>query len=397
MRITKISVKGLFGMFDHEIPLNQESRITIVHGPNGVGKTVLLRMVHGLFRGDFEVLGATPFEVFRVDFDNGAFMTVEKLKSCSKLSMAYDDGTETDYEPFEPVVFDRVSLIDTFKANLRNTYLVMKDDEPYWMFHSDWEDYDWDNTDAELDIRPLDRSEMFDWYYSLEPIDRDDLALPFSEMPEWFRGIGPLVRLIETQRQLDHHTWHTGYLIQDYSGRTLADAVWLPDPEPTAATRSKIFHIRLRFLNKQLSRGIDSSDKYYQRTLERHSDMRNQYQLFQDIISERFLFKSLAVRGSELVFKADDGTLVPMAALSSGEQHLLNVFFALLFEIPSDTLVLIDEPELSMNVVWQRKFIQYLERIIELRNFDVLIATHSPQIIHDKWDWMVPLGEKVDD
>ena len=41
MRITKISVKGLFGMFDHEIPLNQESRITIIHGPNGVGKTVL--------------------------------------------------------------------------------------------------------------------------------------------------------------------------------------------------------------------------------------------------------------------------------------------------------------------------------------------------------------------
>ena len=30
MRITKISVKGLFGMFDHEIPLNQESRITIM-------------------------------------------------------------------------------------------------------------------------------------------------------------------------------------------------------------------------------------------------------------------------------------------------------------------------------------------------------------------------------
>ena len=35
-------------MFDHEIPLNQESRITIIHGPNGVGKTVLMRMVSWL-------------------------------------------------------------------------------------------------------------------------------------------------------------------------------------------------------------------------------------------------------------------------------------------------------------------------------------------------------------
>ena len=58
---------------------------------------------------------------------------------------------------------------------------------------------------------------------------------------------------------------------------------------------------------------------------------------------------------------------------------------------------MIDEPELSMNVVWQRNFLKDLQRIIELRNFDVLIATHSPQIIHDKWDWMVALGEKMDD
>ena len=40
-------------MFDHEIPLNQESRITIVHGPNGVGKTVLLKMIDSLFNYEF--------------------------------------------------------------------------------------------------------------------------------------------------------------------------------------------------------------------------------------------------------------------------------------------------------------------------------------------------------
>ena len=273
----------------------------------------------------------------------------------------------------------------------------MKEDEPYWMFQGDWEDYDWDSTDAQLDTRPLDRSEMFDWYYRLEPIARDDFALPFSEMPEWFRGIGPLVRLIETQRQLDHHTWFTGYLIKDYSGRTSADAVWLPDPEPTAATRSKVFHHRWKWLNIELSWGIDKSDKYYQRTLESHADMRSQYLLFQDIVSERFLFKSLAVRGSNLVFTADDGTLVPMEALSSGEQNLLNILYELVFETRRDDMVMIDEPELSMNVVWQRNFLKDLQRIIELRKFDVLIATHSPEVIYDKWDWTVALGAKVDD
>ena len=66
MRISKVSVKGLFGKFDHEIPLNQESRITIIHGPNGVGKTVtLLELVQGLFNYDYELLGETPFDEFR--------------------------------------------------------------------------------------------------------------------------------------------------------------------------------------------------------------------------------------------------------------------------------------------------------------------------------------------
>ena len=73
------------------------------------------------------------------------------------------------------------------------------------------------------------------------------------------------------------------------------------------------------------------------------------------------------------------------------------LYFQLLFETAPDTLVMIDEPELSMNVVWQRNFLKDLERIIELRQFDVLIATHSPEVIYDKWDWTVPFGEKAYD
>jgi len=50
MRIKKITVKKLFGMFCHEIPLNMDDHITIIHGPNGIGKTILLKMLNALFR-----------------------------------------------------------------------------------------------------------------------------------------------------------------------------------------------------------------------------------------------------------------------------------------------------------------------------------------------------------
>jgi len=48
MRITKIVVKDLFGIFNHQIPLDSDDRITIIHGPNGIWKTVLMTVTNAI-------------------------------------------------------------------------------------------------------------------------------------------------------------------------------------------------------------------------------------------------------------------------------------------------------------------------------------------------------------
>ncbi len=55
MRLTKIQVTKLFGVFDHTIPLNLAERITIIHGPNGFGKTAMLQMVQSLLQNQIDV------------------------------------------------------------------------------------------------------------------------------------------------------------------------------------------------------------------------------------------------------------------------------------------------------------------------------------------------------
>ena len=40
----------------------------------------------------------------------------------------------------------------------------------------------------------------------------------------------------------------------------------------------------------------------------------------------------------------------------------------------------------SLHVTWQKQFLRDLQQVTELASFDVLIATHSPQIVHDRWD-----------
>ena len=41
--LKKISVNGLFDMFNHEIVVRHDENITIVTAPNGFGKTAILK------------------------------------------------------------------------------------------------------------------------------------------------------------------------------------------------------------------------------------------------------------------------------------------------------------------------------------------------------------------
>ena len=81
--------------------------------------------------------------------------------------------------------------------------------------------------------------------------------------------------------------------------------------------------------------------------------------------------------------------------LSSGEQHELVLLYELLFKVKSNSLVLIDEPELSLHVGWQSQFLKDLQDIIKVANLDILMATHSPDIIQDRWDLTVELKGRV--
>jgi hypothetical protein len=83
MRIKQISVSGLFGIFDHVIPLNMDERITVIHGPNGFGKTAMLRILNGFFNSQYSELQTIPFSKFCIEFDDGS--NVEIIKNVNNL------------------------------------------------------------------------------------------------------------------------------------------------------------------------------------------------------------------------------------------------------------------------------------------------------------------------
>jgi predicted ATP-binding protein involved in virulence len=121
--------------------------------------------------------------------------------------------------------------------------------------------------------------------------------------------------------------------------------------------------------------------------LSRFDQLFKRVSLFKEIITERFQFKSVfASRGKGISVVTDDGLEIPLTDLSSGEQHELVLLYELLFGVKDDALILIDEPELSLHVGWQIRFLPDLQRIQKLRPMQIILATHSPQIINDRWD-----------
>ncbi|WP_406108511.1 AAA family ATPase [Micromonospora globbae] len=114
--------------------------------------------------------------------------------------------------------------------------------------------------------------------------------------------------------------------------------------------------------------------------------------LLKEIVDARFLFKELKIdRDRGFLFVTDQGDEIEPDQLSSGEQHELVLVYDLLFNVRPNSLVLIDEPEISLHVTWQQQFLSDIARIAKVASLRFVIATHSPQIIHDWWSRTVAL------
>ncbi len=130
---------------------------------------------------------------------------------------------------------------------------------------------------------------------------------------------------------------------------------------------------------------FDDFDSKYQE----YKEILSKIELFTAIVNQRFMFKEMQISNTEnrIVIQDSSGNVIKLSDLSSGEKETIALFYTLLFEAEDDTILLIDEPEMSLHIAWQGMFMD------DLKNMTVLIATHSPQIINGNRNLQIDLGE----
>lgn len=113
------------------------------------------------------------------------------------------------------------------------------------------------------------------------------------------------------------------------------------------------------------------------------SDIQKKLSVFYEILKTAFYRrKKVSVTVTDGIRVVDEnGDALDPSNLSSGEKQLLLLLCNVLTATHHPTLFIIDEPELSLNVKWQRRLIDSLLLLVEGTRVQFIMATHSIELL----------------
>ncbi|QGG46942.1 AAA family ATPase [Heliorestis convoluta] len=442
IEIKKIRVEGLLGQKCHEFSLHDE-RITILHAPNGFGKTTLLKLIDHIFNGRLFELKRIPFrkaEVFFSDHSKLEIIREQRVRNVEdsqleRISYTYFDN-RGDNKVFQP----KLRLTKRYSINILEELLPFLERVGPEL---------WEHTETgEI----LDYHDVIKLYGTFLPL------APEYEWPAWlkklrktipvhFIGAQRLLQAISTKERQDKKSrgekyqstvrYFSNELVLTIQTKMAQSAAYNQEldrsfPErllkaqnekkqPYLATAEKI-EKKLTELERKRTRlarvglidqvtereafPIEKLDNFTcgllslyiedtEKKLQFFDDLEARLNLLLELVNKKFLNKELIIqrdRGFVIRLKNMKRNL-EVEELSSGEQHILVMYYQLLFQTEPGEIVLMDEPELSLHIGWQGQFVEDLYEIIDLRKMTLLIATHSPDIINGRWNLTVELEQ----
>lgn len=416
VQMKRIVLKGLFGRFNYDIDFMDDG-LTLLTGPNGFGKTTILLIIEALSNGVLGVLFLLelPFDEIVAYIDGEKSVVIHKDIDVLKI-----DGLDVSQSLFDTIwgsIRERYALIGGREYSnllLRGKEKTLKK----YLENIEWNDIDY------LNLSKKERTVF------------DKLINKFND----YRGMFGRVMLIRDQRmfrlnnnnhkdneaglerikELSDEFFSTvdgvkrvysslsGELDSTFLERLLKTKCGITENEYNLNI-SKIRNHTAQIKKYGFAEFSEPSDmgfedehakalkvyfEDYNKKLDVFDGFIKRVELFSDIINQKLLFKNLNIsidKGIQVV--DDNGFDIALIDLSSGEKQEVVVCYDLVFNSKELSLLMIDEPEISLHVAWQKCFVNDLKNIMKINKFEAIVATHSPQIINGYWDEQVDLGE----
>ena len=415
MKLSKIKIEGLFDLFDYTIPLENNENLLIITGPNGFGKTMILNIIDSFFNNKLDFFHKLVFKSITIWTSEHKKFIIEKNKAENEI---------------EASIFANGIFITSHKHLLRKSNIFISGSNKiissiYYNLHSDILSETKKHTEKENIITEETNESFYERLDSLSNqlkiylikeqrlLRRNPKKKKTDNSSDFFIQSETEIFVIDTieeyateLKDLINNNLDESYTITQQIDSTFPKRLLSEKGNLTVEEFNKRFNLLKLRQEKLKLFGLSESEqevpsydeqnanvllvylKDSEEKIKVFDSLVNKLELFTNILNDRrFTFKSIKIdRKKGFIFLTKNGVELSLTDLSSGEQHEVVLLYELIFKTNPNTLVLIDEPEISLHVTWQKEFLSDLLKILELQKMQVIVATHSPQIINDRWD-----------
>lgn len=162
------------------------------------------------------------------------------------------------------------------------------------------------------------------------------------------------------------------------------DTMNLVDTRIRSALDFQLYHLQRKYLDYQVNIGNRIIAQLQAGNTEAAQQLSEKKKHFQDLVDDLFqeTGKHIVRTENEICF-TQIGEMLSPYQLSSGEKQMLAILLTVLVEDQQPYVLLMDEPEVSLHIEWQKRLI---DLIMELNpNVQILLTTHSPAVIMNGW------------
>ncbi len=365
--LQRIYIEGLFEAHTHELALHAEEPVLLLHGENGVGKSTLLESISFTLNQNWPGLARLPFDRLTLQWEEAELRVERRIPVRSKplegtLALTLTQGEEVrELElPLGPLWSHTDSEGPLPEAGWLNQFC---EQHPVLLLGSNRLSGPPGSAVQQCATEMRQRLTAI-----LDQLLNESLAQDFR----FLSTLDALPEEVDPER-LQQRLDELRDLLEELARLGLIDPMDLPPELPRLPPEQR--PLVLVYVEQQLAK------------LESLQTLRDQIRQLLRLLHRRLRLKQVRIdRRLGYAVLLASGQLLPLDRLSSGEQHLIVLLHRLLFETTPQTLVLLDEPELSWHVEWQYSFMDDLLRLAELTGGQFLIATHSPQIVGNHWD-----------
>ena len=444
MKLENLFIEKLHGIYNYDVDFNED--ITFLYGSNGCGKTTILNIVTSIVTGKIYELFFYDFKIIKLKYSNNDNVDVIEIKrkqdDKNRLKIIFEGRNETiskldnlnfqssrrkillkEYFHENNILKDISRLFNYVYLPLsRSAYVdpIRSSRKNFWIEEEEIEEELYVTKDASLtrvqelivnkiltinnEVNRLNNnfrdkilktsiniySEKKNFSDILNEIENSNEE-KILEIQESYLNIMTNLKLINEREIEKYNNFFSSYIKKYEQITDENDEKVKHFPINLVLQYSEISKIRKVV---ELAQQMEKDKKQAEKPLELFCSTLNSFlSRAGDIDSKNIIIETIGQPG--VYFKIPNNqNKLSVQKLSSGEKQLIIFFANLIFGVNDrkNGIFIVDEPELSLHLTWQKLFIEQTLKINN--NIQLIFATHSPEIVGRHRDKMYKL-EKV--